>query len=113
MIVKGGSRSGAGYWGKHLDDTTRINESAEIVYAEGVEGDTPKDILKEYADMAKRSRVQKFLYHMIFNNKGDRHLTPAEEIKAYKAAAIKMGLEGQPFFIVRHKEANGISIFTQ
>ncbi|MGB9154079.1 MAG: hypothetical protein WCD70_13450 [Alphaproteobacteria bacterium] len=107
MIIEGGSRSNTAFFGEHLADTERANESAESVYSEGVGLGTPKEMLASFEARAAGSMVKNFFTHMAFNNKGDWPLNPAEEIKAYKMAAKKQGLEGQPFFIVRHVKPNG------
>ena len=107
MIIEGGSRCDAAFFGEHLSDTDSSNETAESVYSEGVALGTPKEMLASFEARAAGSTVKNFFTHMAFNNKGDWPLNPAEEIQAYKMAAKKQGLEGQPFFVVRHIKPNG------
>lgn len=108
MIIEGGSRSNSKYFGEEQMDTTRTNETVEAVFADGVPLlKSAPEMLEYFKFLSGGSKVKNFFTHMAFNNKGDRALTPDEELTAYKMAAKKQGLEGQPFFTMRHIEPNG------
>lgn len=103
MIISGGSRGNWRFFAKHLTNT-RDNESVNIVEYRGVDSRSVLDAFREMDAIASGTRCKNFFYHADLNPRETERLTPEQWDKAVDMVEARLGLEGQPRFVVQHEK---------
>ena len=104
MVIKGGSRGGAGELAGHLlrADT---NERVEVTELTGVAADTLRGALSDMAAIACPTRCSKPLYHASINTGPGEILTRQQKAHAIATLEKRLGLTGHPRAVVEHCKA--------
>jgi hypothetical protein len=101
MIIQGNARCDTAFWAKHLMRVDH-NESVSISEIRGLAAQSVKGCLEELQAIAEGTRTKNGFYVASLNPREDELLTAEEWEKAADIFERKMGLEGQPRFIVEH-----------
>jgi Relaxase/Mobilisation nuclease domain len=98
--VNGSSNRCIWWWENHLQSD--VNEKVELVQSYGLRGQTIREMLKEMEALAAGTDCKNFFYQININMAPGEHLTKEQQDRARVIAEKAHGLEGQPFFEVRH-----------
>ena len=103
MVIKGGSRSGAGDLAAHLLRTD-TNERAEVIDLKGVAAHRLPEALREMEAVALGTRCRKALYHASINTGPGEELTLEQKAAAVARLELALGLEGHARAVVEHRK---------
>lgn len=107
MIIKGGSRENGGFFAWHL---MRRDENERVTVAE-MRGLAARDVraaLREMEFIASGTACENYFYHASMNPDEGEELTPEQWEQATDALERRLGLEGQPRFVVEHEKEGRI-----
>ncbi len=105
-IMAGGSRSNARYFNWHLQRTDG-GQTVEIRDVVGLMGDTMRGWFDQIEAMALGGNTTNTFYHFNLNPREGEAFTPEQEKIAVATALKNLGLEDQPYFVVKHGGKDG------
>lgn len=102
MIIKGGSRSGPKWLGRHL---TRLdtNERVHVMELQSPHADLT-EAFRDWQVIAEGTRGFKGLYHANIDPAMDYAMTPDQWWRCVEVLESELGLEGQPRAVVLHEK---------
>jgi hypothetical protein len=102
MIIKGGSRSGPKWLGRHL---TRVdtNERVHVMELQSPHSDLT-EAFRDWQVIAEGTRGYKGLYHANIDPAIDYTMTPEQWWRCVEVLERELGLEGQPRAVVLHEK---------
>jgi hypothetical protein len=103
MITKGGSNSSGSWWARHLQK--KENARVKMCEMRGFTATTIDDAFRELEAIAKGTNVKNHFYQANINPEPGEHLTPAQWKQAVDTLEERLGLTGQPRFVVEHEKA--------
>lgn len=103
MIINGNSRSNAKFFTKHLLNAEQ-NERVEVKEIRGFVADNVPDAFKEIEIIGSATRAKNSFYHSNINPDEGEKLTPEQWEQAIDTLERKLGLEGQPRFVIAHEK---------
>ena len=108
MIIEGGSYSAGWWWARHVQDVEK-NERVEVMEVEGLDGQTIEDYFRQMYACSKGTNCTNYFEQWNINLPKHESLTDPQWKEAHDIARKNHGLEGQPFFRIRHtkREADG------
>lgn len=101
MIIKGGCRSNGAYFAKHLLNAVE-NRSIKLVEVRSLAARNIGNAFYEMKAVASGTRCKNFFYHASINPLAHESLTPEQWERAVDVLEKRLGLEGQPRFVVEH-----------
>lgn len=102
MIIKGGSRGGPKWLGRHLGRTD-TNERVEVVELQSPHTDLT-ETFRDWQALAGGTRGRKGLYHANIDPAVDYAMTPEQWRRSVEILERELGLEGQPRAVVLHRK---------
>lgn len=103
MIINGNSRSNAKFFTKHLLNAAQ-NERVEVKEIRGFVADNVPDAFKEIEIIGSATRAKNSFYHSNINPDEGETLTPEQWEQTIDTLEQKLGLEGQPRFVIAHEK---------
>lgn len=102
MIIKGGSRSGPKWLGRHL---TRVdtNERVHVMELQSPHANLT-EAFRDWQVIAEGTRGYKGLYHANIDPAMDYAMTPEQWWRCVEVLERELGLEGQPRAVVLHEK---------
>lgn len=102
MIIKGGSRSGPKWLGRHL---TRLdtNERVHVMELQSPHADLT-EAFRDWQVIAEGTRGYKGLYHANIDPAMDYTMTPEQWWRCVDVLERELGMEGQPRAVVLHEK---------
>ncbi len=107
MIVKGGSRSGAAFFARHLMRADH-NERVAVMEIRGLVARTVAEALREMEAIAHGTHATRHFYHASLNPDPGETLTPAQWVQATDILEHALGFTDQPRFVVEHEKGGRI-----
>jgi hypothetical protein len=101
VIIEGGSYSAGWWWAKHVQNTEK-NERWQVMEVEGLSGSTIEEYFKQMYAVSKGTKCTNYFEQWNINLAKGETLTEPQWQEAHEIARKNHGLEGQPFFRVRH-----------
>jgi len=105
-VIAGGSRCSSGYFAWHLQRTDK-GQTVEIRDVVGLVGDDMRGWFDQIEAMALGGNTTNTFYHFSLNPREGEAFTPEQEEIAVAAALKNLGLEDQPYFLVKHGGKDG------
>ena len=105
MIINGNSRSNAKFFTKHLLNAEQ-NERVEVKEIRGFVAENVPDAFKEIEIIGSATRARNSFYHSNINPDEGEKLTPEQWAQTIETLEQKLGLEGQPRFVIAHEKKN-------
>ena len=103
MIINGHSRSNAKFFTQHLLNAEQ-NERVEVKEIRGFVADNVPDAFKEIEIIGSATRAKNSFYHSNINPDEGEKLTPEQWAQTIDTLEQKLGLEGQPRFVIAHEK---------
>lgn len=103
MIINGNSRSNTKFFSRHLLSVTQ-NERVEVKEIRGFVADNVPDAFKEIEIIGSATRAKNSFYHSNINPDEGEKLTPEQWEQTIDTLERKLGLEGQPRFVIAHEK---------
>jgi MobA/VirD2-like, nuclease domain len=101
VIIEGGSYSAGWWWARHVKNLEN-NERFEVMEVEGVDGESIEEYFRQMYTVSKGTRCKNYFEQWNINLPKHEQLTDEQWKEAHEVARKNHGLEGQPFFRVRH-----------
>src|SRR5277367_5303748 len=101
LIIEGGSYSNGWWWSNHVQNTEK-NERVDVMEVDGLSGETIKEYLRQMYAISKGTKCKNYFEQWNINLPKHESLTDEQWQDAHAVARKNHGLEGQPFFRVRH-----------
>jgi Relaxase/Mobilisation nuclease domain len=111
VIINGASRSAGAWFARHLMNA-ETNERVTLIEISGFRRGVT-DIASAFDEMevmadTRRRRLAKYFYQANINPESDEKLTPRQWEQATDALERKLGLTGQPRFVIEHEKEGRI-----
>jgi hypothetical protein len=105
-VLAGGSRCNSKYFAWHLQRTDK-GQTVEIGEAVGLIGQDMKDWFLQMETMSLGGNTRNFFYHLSVSPREGETFTAEQEKVAVAKALENLGLEDQPYFVVKHGGKDG------
>jgi hypothetical protein len=102
MIIKGGSRGGPKWLGRHLGRTD-TNERVEVLQLQSPHADLT-ETFRDWQALAGGTRGRKGLYHANIDPAEDYAMTREQWWRSVEVLERELGFEGQPRAVVLHRK---------
>jgi hypothetical protein len=105
-VIAGGSRCNSKYFAWHLQRTDK-GQTVEVRDVVGLMGDNMRGWFEQIEAMALGGRTTNTFYHFSLNPREGEAFSPEQEKVAVATALKNLGLEDQPYFVVKHGGKDG------
>jgi hypothetical protein len=103
MIIKGGSRQNRRFFTKHLLNT-KENERVRVVEFQGCANEDVDLAFRDMEAAAKGTRCENYFYQVSMSPGENERLTDEQWERAVDITEEKLGLAGQPRFVIEHEK---------
>jgi hypothetical protein len=101
VIIEGGSYSAGWWWARHVKNVEN-NERIEVMEVEGLDGDSIEGFFRQMYAVSKATNCKNYFEQWNINLPKHESLPDEQWQDAHAVTRKNHGLEGQPFFRVRH-----------
>lgn len=105
-VIAGGSRCNSRYFSWHLMRTDR-GQTVAVRDVVGLMGDDIRGWFEQMEALAEGGRTKNVFYHFSLSPRAGEAFTPEQEKVAVVTALENLGLEDQPYFVIKHGGKDG------